>query len=397
MSSMKINMIEEPAKKTGQYKQTEVGMIPANWNPVLLGKLCSSISSGKSKTAGSTSGKFPIYGSTGQIGNSIKFDYNGQSILIARVGANAGVVNHVGGNYCVSDNTLIVSLSAGIQYRFIYYFLKYRNLNSLVFGSGQPLITGGQLKNLAIPLPPLSEQTAIAEALSDADAMIASLEKLIDKKTKIKQGAMQELLSSTGSDGKLKEGWVKRKLGEVAEIFGGGTPSTNVSEYWNGYINWFTPTEIGLTKYVFTSARRITQAGLSNSSARILPKGTLILTTRAGIGDISILGEVACTNQGFQSFIVNEETSSEFLYYLLIMMKEVFIQRASGSTFLEISPRVLKQIEIYIPSINIQLEISNILSVMDVELDVLYVKLNKAQKLKQGMMQNLLTGKIRLV
>ena len=94
-----------------------------------------------------------------------------------------------------------------------------------------------------------------------------------------------------------------------------------IKKYWNGRIQWFTPTEIGINKYVVKSIRKITVEGLKNSSARILPVGTVLLTSRAGIGDLSILKEGGCTNQGFQSLIAKKLINNEFLYYLMITLK----------------------------------------------------------------------------
>jgi type I restriction enzyme S subunit len=190
--------------------------------------------------------------------------------------------------------------------------------------------------------------------------------------------------------------WEVKRLGEVAEIIGGGTPSTFVSDYWNGNINWFTPTEIGTEKYVFDSVRKITKDGLINCSARILPIGTILLTSRAGIGDIGILKKEACTNQGFQSLVAKDGFYNEFLYYLVSTLKNVLIQNASGSTFLEISPNKIKQIQISIPSIEEQTAIATILSDMDAEISQLEARRAKTAQLKQGMMQELLTGRIRL-
>ena len=129
----------------------------------------------------------------------------------------------------------------------------------------------------------------------------------------------------------------------------------------------------------------------------MLPVGTILLTTRAGIGDLSILMMEGCTNQGFQSLIAKEGYFNEYLYYLMQTMKNVLIQNASGSTFLEISPNKIKQIEISIPSFEEQTRIATILSDMDAEITALETKLEKYKKVKLGMMQNLLTGKIRLV
>jgi type I restriction enzyme, S subunit len=247
------------------------------------------------------------------------------------------------------------------------------------------------IKSIQIPVPSsLKEQTAIATALSDTNALIENLGQLIIKKRNIKQGAMQELL-------KPKTSWIKYKIADVADVVGGGTPSTFNLKYWNGEINWFTPTEIGDIKYTYHSNRKITKDGLQNSSARLLPVGTILLTSRASIGDISILMVEGCTNQGFQSLIAKRGFYNEYLYYLVLTLKPLLIQNASGSTFLEISPGKVKAIEIYIPDYKMQYQIAKILSDMDSEIQILEQKLHKYRMIKQGMMQVLLTGKIRLI
>ena len=133
--------------------------------------------------------------------------------MIARVGANAGTVNKVSGKYCVSDNTLMVTYPPEIDINFSYYQLINFRINKIIFGSGQPLVTGGQIKSLVFAIPSnKKEQSAIATALSDTDALIEKLEKLIEKKKSIKRGAMQELLTGKrrlpGFSGK----WETKKL-----------------------------------------------------------------------------------------------------------------------------------------------------------------------------------------
>jgi type I restriction enzyme S subunit len=252
-------------------------------------------------------------------------------------------------------------------------------------------ITKEALNSFFLSIPPsIVEQTAIATALSDMDNLIAGLEQLIEKKKALKQGAMQELL-------RPKEGWVVKKFGDVGSINGGGTPSSFINEYWNGNINWFTPTEVGSSKYLFESERKITKAGLNNSSAKILPQGTVLLTTRAGIGDVGILHCEASTNQGFQSIVVNDENDNEFIYYLLTTLEQELMKNASGSTFLEISPGKLKNIEVCIPNKSDQKLIAVILSDLDREIEALKKSLEKYKLIKQGMMQELLTGKTRLI
>ena len=267
------------------------------------------------------------------------------------------------------------------------YFLKHIEENksgTTFYGISQEAV--GKYK---IPLPPLAEQEAIATALSDADAWIEHLEQLIAKKRLIKQGAMQELLTP-------KEDWEVKKLGEVCDVRGGGTPSTSIPEFWNGNILWFTPTEVGYTKYLINSLRKITELGLKNSSANILPVNTILLTSRAGIGDLGILKSEASTNQGFQSLVCKDNVNYEFVYYMMQTKKNELLSNASGSTFLEISPNKVKAISFDIPSLSEQTRIATILSDMDAEIEALEQKLSKARQIKQGMMQELLTGRIRL-
>ncbi|WP_198936961.1 restriction endonuclease subunit S, partial [Helicobacter pylori] len=156
----------------------------------------------------------------------------------------------------------------------------------------------------------------------------------------------------------LPKTWQKVRLGDIAEIIGGGTPSTQITSFWNGSINWFTPTEIGITKYVYKSQRTITPLGLKKSSAKLLPIGTILLTSRASIGDCAILKVVATTNQGFQSLIPLEKINNEFLYYLMLTLKNKLLKLASGSTFLEVSPNKIKNLLIPLPPLNEQIAIA---------------------------------------
>ena len=192
--------------------------------------------------------------------------------------------------------------------------------------------------------------------------------------------------------GLIPEDWNVLTINDVATVIGGGTPSTVVSEYWNGNINWFTPTEIGKNKYSYQSKRKITSLGLSNSSAQILPIGTILMSTRASIGDLSILLTEATTNQGFQSLIAKNDFYNEFLYYLVQNNKSKLIKNSSGSTFLEISPNKVKSIEIPIPpTLEEQKAIATALSDVDELISNLDKLITKKKAIKQGAMQQLLT------
>ncbi len=190
--------------------------------------------------------------------------------------------------------------------------------------------------------------------------------------------------------------WQKVRLGDIAEIIGGGTPSTQITSFWNGSINWFTPTEIGITKYVYKSQRTITPLGLKKSSAKLLPIGTILLTSRASIGDCAILKVVATTNQGFQSLIPLEKINNEFLYYLMLTLKNKLLELASGSTFLEVSPNKIKNLLIPLPPLNEQIAIANILSDLDRYLYSLDALILKKESVKKALSFELLSQRKRL-
>src|SRR5262249_22107533 len=154
-------------ERSMRTKSTEIGMIPTDWTVKQMDEMAISISSGRSKTSFGA-GEFPVYGSTGIIGYSGSGDYQGNKVLIARVGVNAGTVNKVNGMYGVTDNTLMVTYKKDIDVDFSYYQLTNFKLNRMIFGSGQPLITGSQIKRIKFAIPSSrSEQTAIAGVLLD--------------------------------------------------------------------------------------------------------------------------------------------------------------------------------------------------------------------------------------
>lgn len=173
----------------------EDGGLKKGWHATVLGELSVKISSGKTKSSDSI-GDFPLFGSTGVIGSCRDYEYSGEAILVARVGANAGALRSVNGRYGVSDNTIILKIKESIDSLYIEFFLKKYDLNRLVFGSGQPLITGSQLSALEVKMPAdKSEQTRIATILSNMDNEITQLETKLTKAKTLKQGMMQNLLT----------------------------------------------------------------------------------------------------------------------------------------------------------------------------------------------------------
>ena len=274
-----------------------------------------------------------------------------------------------------------------------------RQLRRLATGLKVFGISKQSLNDVRIPLPLPAEQRAIAEALSDVDGLLDALDALIAKKRSIKQAAMQQLLTGKTRLPGFSGEWTMTRLGELADIENGATPSTRIAAYWNGQIPWCTPTDITDTtgKYLLATKRNITEEGLSSCTASLLPAGALLLCSRATIGEVKIATSPVCTNQGFKSLVCKDSVSNEFMYYLVIVLKTKMIERAIGSTFLEIGKREVASLEVKLPPHDEQREIAAVLSDMDAEIAVLERRRDKTRTLKQGMMQQLLTGRIRLL
>lgn len=247
-----------------------------------------------------------------------------------------------------------------------------------------------QLIKVKLPLPPtLTEQKTIAQVLSDMDTLIQAIEKKITKKKQIKIGMMQKLLTP-------KEDWEVKTLGEVGEIITGGTPPTKIQSYWDGKIPWVTPTDIRAEKNINSSERELTKEGLD--VIRKLPPDTLLVTCIASIGKNAILRKAGACNQQINAIVPNDSNDVDFLYYLIENNASYIKGRAGITATLMISKKDFSEITFVFPKNKIeQKQISQILSDIDLELELLKQKLSKYQLAKQGMMQQLLTGKIRLV
>ena len=184
--------------------------------------------------------------------------------------------------------------------------------------------------------------------------------------------------------------WEECKLGDVAMVVGGGTPDTNNHKYWNGDIQWFTPSEIGRDKYVTNSLRTISEEGLNKSSAKLLPIGTILLSSRATVGECSINKVECTTNQGFQSLIPKEYFSKEFVFYLMQTKRKELIRKSCGSTFLEISANEVRKIKIAVPTSKEQEKISKLLALLDERISTQNKIIEDLKKLKSTISKKLL-------
>ncbi|PRO86784.1 type I restriction endonuclease [Lactiplantibacillus pentosus] len=189
--------------------------------------------------------------------------------------------------------------------------------------------------------------------------------------------------------------WEQRKLSEIGKIQGGGTPDSGKPEYWNGTINWFTPTEVSNNGFLENSIRKITNLGLKKSSATLLPPKTVLITSRAGVGNMGILKYPASTNQGFQSFIPDSNTDEYFIYSMQPFISRIANRWASGSTFTEISGKQMAKIEIGIPDTSEQKKISGLMKIIDNLIAANEDELEQLKTLKKLLMQKIFSQEWR--
>lgn len=195
----------------------------------------------------------------------------------------------------------------------------------------------------------------------------------------------------------FEKSWKTYQICEVAQVTSGGTPDTKCKAYWNGEIPWCTPSDISSAhKYLEWTQLRITKTGMNQSSATLLPAGSILMCSRASIGPRAISKIPICTNQGFKNFICKPGLSNEFFYYYLETIVPSFLKKAGGNTFKEVSKTDVEKQLISIPPKEEQVAIANILSTADREIDLLEQELDAWQQKRKALMQLLLTGLVRV-
>lgn len=424
------------------YRQTQAGLIPGDWNAPLLGELFT-FKNGLNKAKKFFGFGTPIvnymdvYKKRGLLAHDLQgrvsltkqelktFEVRKGDVFFTRT---SETTDEVGMTSVMLDEPKDTVFSGFVlrarpkNDSLDNQFKKYcfstsvvrRQITSQSTETTRALTNGRYLSAVAIPRPPKPEQEAIAKALSDADTLIESLTQLIAKKRNIKQGVMHELLTGEkrlpGFEKKkgyrqteigiIPEDWEVKRIGDFTDCTAGGTPSTKVSNYWGGATRWMTSGEIHL-RMVTEVEGRITKEGLHNSSAKMIP-ANCVLIGLAGQGKTR--GTVAmnlislCTNQSIAAIFPNDAAFvSKYLFYNLDSRYEELRELSSGEGGRGgLNLTIIKSILVPFPRPSEQAAIAGILSDMDTEIAALDSKLAKARQVKQGMMQELLTGRIRL-
>ena len=276
--------------------------------------------------------------------------------------------------------------------RFITKMIRFRQ--GVVYGQWR--IHEKDFLDISILIPSEAERTKITKLILSIEELITLHQRKLEKLKLNKSALLQKLFPQKGCtipDVRFKgftDAWEQRKLGDVAIITGGGTPSTNVPEYWNGDIDWYSPVEIGKNRYVSKSTRKITKLGLEKSSAKLLPIGTVLFTSRAGIGNTAILQAEGCTNQGFQSITPDsKELDTYFLYTMTPRLKRYGEVTGAGSTFVEVSGKQMEKMSLVLPSLEEQKQIGRFFRTIDDSITLHQRKLDCLISIKKGLLQQL--------
>ena len=282
---------------------------------------------------------------------------NKNDILMTRTGNTGKVVTNTKGAF--HNNFFKIDYDPQkISKLFLYFLLTSIPIQKEILiragTSTIPDLNHKDFYNIKVYLPIFEEQQRIGSFFKQLDDTIALHQRKLDLLKEQKKGYLQKMSPKNGAKvpelrfAGFADAWEERKLGELSNIVGGGTPSTSNTEYWDGDIDWYAPAEIGEQSYVSKSKKTITELGLKKSSARILPIGTVLFTSRAGIGNTAILAKEATTNQGFQSIVPDQnKLDSYFIFSRTNELKRYGEVTGAGSIFVEVLMRnSLKQVEL---------------------------------------------------
>ena len=368
--------------------------LPNGWEKIKLGDLVS-VASGRNKVRNDM-GKYPVYGSTGIIGLCDDFQYSGDSILIARVGANAGFIHQASGQYDVSDNTLVVECGKEYDFAFAYQQLRGINLNQYVFGSGQPLVTGGLLKKIELSLPPLGEQKKIAKTLSVWDDAIEKTEKLIEAKEKVLSEYGKDLFGRTNQ--KNKQNWESVSLSSV--LIEHGDKSTGEEEVYSVSVHK------GLVNQVEHLGRSFAAKNTSNYNC--VHYGDIVYTKSPtgdfplGIVKQSLIKEDVIVSPLYGVFTPKSFELGTILDFYFSSPTNAnnylhpIAQKGAKNT-INITNKIFLSAKLYLPlDLKEQKKIAEFIQSVKQETSILQQLLENYKKQKQGLMQKLLTGQWRI-
>ena len=337
-------------------------------------------------------GNYQVAGSNGTIGFHNVYTTKGPGITIGRSG-NIGTPHYYKDNFWAHNTVLYVKDFKGNSELFLYYFLKNIDFSSFNTGSAVPSLNRNHIHEYEIQLPPLPEQKAIASVLSSLDDKID----LLHQQNQTLE-ALAETLFRQWFIEEAKEDWEEGILDDILSVKGGTTPSTNNPSFWNGNIHWTTPRDITTLNgiYLFDTERKITELGLSKISSGLLPKGTLLMTSRAPVGVLAFTEVPIAINQGYIAILDNKQYSKEFIYLWLKCNIDYVHSFSNGSTFMEISKSAFKSLKIQKPPVHLTEKFQKIIEPIFIKLKLNSKQIQTLTQLRDTLLPKLMSGEVRV-
>ncbi|APA82316.1 restriction endonuclease subunit S [Francisella tularensis] len=366
--------------------------LPKGWRECKLGDV---LNFGNGKSRPKIEGEYPIYGGNGILGYSNEFNYTDETIVIGRVGAYCGSVYYEINPIWVSDNALSAKPKKDNCSKFLYYFLRYIDLNSHAGGSSHPLITQSLLNSLDIRIcTSFHEQKAIAEVLSSLDDKID----LLHQQNQTLEDMAQTLFREWFIE-KADEGWEITTLGSLGKVITGKTPSTKIESYWGDEISFVTPTDFKYYgKFSNYSDRCLSGSGVEKVKKSLIPKNSILVTCiGSDMGKIVISQKECVTNQQINSLIVNNPIMVEYIYEYLKYSYPLLRAIAMGGTTMPIINKTdFENIEIFLPEDHLIKEFHNIAYSFSEKILQNTEQIKTLEQTRDTLLPKLMSGQVRV-
>ena len=374
------------------------------WKEYKLGEI-TNMKNGKKRPH--NNGVFPVYGGNGIMDYSDIYNAE-NAIIVGRVGAYCGCVYKCDGKCWVSDNAISVSAKEIVDTHFLYYLMTSLDFHHHHIGGAQPLMTQDIIGDFTVSIPPMPVQHQIVQILKFLDDKIEVNRRINDN---LEQQA-QALFKSWFVDfepfrdgefvdselGRIPKGWKVGTMNELGDVVGGSTPSKAKPEYYtNNGIAWLTPKDLSISQRKFTSKGEIdiTQDGYDSCSTKLMPRGTVLFSSRAPIGYITIAKNDICTNQGFKS-VIPTLAGTAFIYCFLKEATQEIENKATGSTFKEASGALMKSLSAIIPASVVLDKFENLMSPILKQQETVEEEISRLAELRDTLLPKLMSGELKV-
>ena len=349
-------------------------------------------------------GKYPVVASTSIKAYHNQYKVKSPIVVTGRSGS-LGKVLYVEKDGWPLNTSLYAKNFHGNDPKYVYYFLQTMHLEQYNSGAGVPTLNQNHLHSLKILVHDKPAQQCISSILSAYDNLIENNNKRIKILEQMAENLYKEWFvrfrfpghEITPIKNGIPKGWKLKHVSEIGDIIGGGTPSTDNEEYWNGNIPWLSPADLTDYQgvYIDKGANNITELGLAKSSAKMMPKDTVLLSSRAPIGYVALAKNDICTNQGFKSVVCNQSIMKPSYLYLYFKLNKSYLQSfASGATFPELSGSMVKKLKVLVPDISLLEKFDTFAKKLFEKTDVLLTQNQNLIKQRDLILPRLMSGKL---